>query len=216
MTEQSKTGDASAPAAAITEEDLIKSLRELEGKKDEPAAATAPTEVTTSTLTKTAKEVVAEQGSEELKKAINVSSVLGEAVSLMGLHVDQSLKVLEKSIKAGGERDLSFASILTSMNKTIETLAEKVEAFGKEPTASATQRPVTAKTGEVLAKSADGDKPELKPEAVRAQVLAGLLNLQKTAPMGSQEQAGYVNATVKFESTGSIDDLTLAKAMKAA
>lgn len=208
--------DKTTPASeTVTEAELLKSLETLESKKQAEPEAAAPTAVAIEPLTKTAKDTVTEGASEALQKGLDVSPLLREITSLLGTHVDNSLKALEKSINSAANRDLSIANILESMQKSIDSLATKVEEYGKEPAAPASAREVSATTSEVLNKTVDagtGEKKDIDPKVARKNVLIGLESLVKSCD-DKVEQARLAHVTATFESAGKIQELDLKKAL---
>lgn len=218
---EAKKDDKAPAEGLVKEEDLLKSLNELEAKQPEADEKKDET-VETTVLEKTAKDVVEETASEDLKKAIDASSVLREFTGLMGSHVDKSLEQLQKSIQGSAERDLAVIRVLEGLKKSIDDNTAAIKAFGQEPGKPAADAGVTVTKDEVLEKTAkddktvDGKKPD--PAATRKQVLVGLESLAKTAAdagdMQTAQQIGH--ATAKFESAGEITDELLAKAINAA
>jgi len=203
----------------ITEEDLLKSLKGLEGKVEEEEGEKEK-KVETTNLDKSAADKVKEEASEELKKALEVSDVLSEVVGIIGVHVDSSLEAMQKSVQAAADRDLAMIRVLERLSKAVEANTEAVKKYGDEPTTgkSKTAEGDGANT-EILEKGADGGQGEKTPEekaaAMRGQIQAGLESLVKSADRGTQEQQQLINAAVKFESTGQIDDIMLQKAIGA-
>lgn len=194
----------------ITEEELQKSLATLEGKKDEPVVPAEPV-VAIEPLKKTAAQTVAENGSEEMRKALDVSTILREHVGLVGIHVDATLEALHKSLQGAAERDFAIIRILEKQNMTIEELRKTIETYGKQPTAPAVERKVNTQPTDVLKKAADGEAPKISKEMVKA----GLEKLAKTAGAGTQDFERWARVTAKFESTGQISDVDLLEASKA-
>lgn len=188
-------------ADQVTEEDLKKSLAQLEGKTEEKPAATEPV-VVTSKMEKTAAKALEETASAGLKQVLEVSDVLREVTNLQGLHVDNTLEVLQKSIQEGAERDLAVIRILQNMQKSIQDLAGKVEEFGKTPVGKVVA-PVQTVQEQILLKSA-ADKKSL----TKGQVLSALEGMAKSASNAGDE-AKYTNALIKFDSTGQISDQVL-------
>jgi PPE-repeat protein len=225
MTEKTQAPAATTEAAGtVSEEDLLKSLKALETPKETTGEAAAP-KVVTEALTKTAGEVVKEQAkTEDLKKALEEGGALSEFASLIGLHVDTSLGTLAKSVQAGAERDLAMISVMTSMKKSLDAMNERIEQFGNAPGGKPTSQTATKETPtttvKVLEKTAGGGStteqdPEKKRLQVRGQIKGGLETLAKSLPVGSPEQAAIVQAAVKFETTGQIDDVNMQKAIGA-
>jgi len=229
MTEEEKKAAAAAGTKSgaeagevVTEDQLLKSIQALETPTKEKDPKKDP-EVKIGGLEKTTAKAVADDGSEELKKALEVSDFLTEFAGLIGAHVDASLETLEKGVQAGAKRDLAVLGVLQSMQKSIDALAEQMKAFGAEPAGKPTTK--TAGAGEkveVLKKGAASDPKEggeedsLKKAALtKKHVMVGLSTLAKNAEQGSQDQQSAINATVTFETTGQISDEYLAKAIGA-
>jgi len=215
-TDETKTVSAEDAAAApetISEEDLRKSLEALETPKEEGKEEPKDPNVETATV-KTAADVVKEEGSEELKKALEISDVLTEFAGLIGAHVDQSIEVLQKSVHEAALRDLSVVKVLESLRKSLDENTEAIKAYGEQPGKPATTtKPSTGET-EVLQKGAeDGDK-QIDPEKLKQQVTIGLEHLVKSAKEAPERQA-FTNAAIAFESTGQINDAVLQKAIGA-
>lgn len=194
----------------ITEEDLQKSLATLEGKKEEVEAPKEPV-VAIEPLQKTAAQTVADHGSEEMRKALDVSSILREHVGLMGIHVDASLEALHKSLQGAAERDFAIIRVIEKQNETIESLRKTIEEYGKQPTAPASDRKVNTPPVDVLKKTADGSTPKVS----KVQIMTGLEKLAKAAGSGTPDFERWARATAKFESTGQISDVDLLEASKA-
>lgn len=214
-------GAAAAADGRVTEEDLLKSLTDLETKKPAEGEVKTDPVVEVAPLEKTAKDAIAETASEELKKALDVSSVLREVVSLLGGHQDVSLGALQKSIQAGAERDLAVIRVLGDLKKSIDENTAAIKAFGQEPGKPAAAAAITVTTTDVLEKSvkeAPAGKPAEQAAAVRRKVLVGLETLAKSASDAGDNAAAMSisHATAKFESAGEISDQLLAKAVAAA
>lgn len=209
-------------AGVVTENDLLKSIQEIEGKTPEPEATPEPTQVAVAALEKTARETIDEGASGELKKALDASKPLNEIVSLIGLHVDTSLKAMQKSIQESSNRDIAIVGAMTAMNKSIDSLKEVIEKIGGEPAAPAAARPVTAVTEDVLEKTVD-KQPAGKPDptdpkvqqATRRNVLNGLQKMVMDAPKGSAEQGQLQKALIRYESAHVIDENLAQRALKA-
>lgn len=211
----------------ISADDLLKSIQELEaGREDEPKG---PRQKAEKTEIQRASDTVEERASGPLRKALDVSETLEEITSLLGLHVDNALDELRKSVDGAAERDLAIARVLKDLKKSVDGLAAKVEQFGRQP-----GRPAGSFTGagrpnaaadtksEVLEKSASGEQksdgeqtPEQKRIQTRRQILSGLTELVKNAAQGSAEQSEFTRAAITFESAGQIKDEVLAKALAA-
>jgi len=209
----------------ITVEDLTKALEKLakEGKTEVPAA----TQVTTAPLKKTAEEVLKEQATQPLRKALDASSALQEFATIMGLHVDESLQSMQKSIDQAAERDLYvtqtlakcvevLADVVARVDEAIENpalaeevkdLAKKIEEFGDKPV----QKP-KSQQAQVLQKTVE--EPAEKPALDRKGIVSALETLAKSTTNPS-EATELLGAIATFESTGKINDQMLFKAMQA-
>lgn len=196
----------------ITEEALQKTLAELEGAVEEIKPPADP-KVVIEPLRKTAAETVADNGSEVMRKALDVSTVLREHVGLVGIHVDEALESMHKSLQNAAERDFAIIRVLERQGETIEELRKTIEEFGKQPTAPAAARKANTVVVDVLKKTAGVGADERK--ITRDQVKQGLEMLAKTAGAGTPDFMRYVTAISKFESTGQIADRDLLEATKA-
>jgi len=217
MADKTNQPGAANAAGAVTEEDLLKSIKELEAKTEETPAAAAEPEVKTAELAKSAAAAVKEGASEELKKSLDVSTALTEIVGLLGAHVDSSLEALQKSVQGSAERDLAFVRVITDLKKSVDDLAAQVKAFGDQPGTPASKQAPAAAATEVLNKSAGAGqqtKQEVDPAKVRREISNGLERLAKSATAGSPEADRYIKAAIQFESTGKIDDGVLAEVKK--
>lgn len=203
--------------AVVSEEDLLKSLTDLETKA-KPAAESGGELVQVGSLKKSASDTLGELASENLRKAIDVSEVLDEAIALMGVHVDRSLESLQKSIQAGAERDHAIVRVLGDLKKSIDANTEAMAALLDTPAAPAAMRPVTTPAGQVLMKSTTSPAPQAQatkdPKQIRDGVLAGLERLVKSTT-NSGEASRLSSALIKFETTGTISDADMAAALKA-
>lgn len=197
----------------VSEDELLKSIEELEGKKEEKKEDLPEPTVKAEELKKTVQDTVEEKGSETLKKALDVSETLSEFAGIVGMHVDEALQTLQKSLQGSADRDLAFTRVLTNMQKSIDSLAAKVEAFGEEP-----GQEKSVNREEVLEKGTggekDGEKKQPKPGEVRKQVIVGLQELAKHAK-DEHETNAIIRTTATFESTGKISDTDFARAMGA-
>lgn len=212
----------------ISADDLLKSIQELEaGREDEPKG---PRQKAEKTEVARASETIEERASSPLRKALDVSETLEEITSLLGLHVDNALDELRKSVDGAAERDLAIARVLKDLKKSVDSLAEKVERFGRQPgkpagsfTGAGKPNAAADTKSEVLEKSASGSPqqaeadqtPEQKRIQTRRQILSGLTELVKNAAQGSAEQSEFTRAAITFESAGQIKDEVLAKALAA-
>lgn len=202
----------------VTEDDLVKSLATLEGKVVAPEAVAAPV-VAVQPLQKTAGETVDELGSANLKKALDVSEVLDEAIALMGVHVDRSLESMQKSLESAAQRDLSIVGILTALKKSIDDNTETVKQLLDMPSNPAGTRPVVTDAGQVLNKSTQAVSEPAATAAsavdLKKSILSGLETLVKSATVTSSEGARLSSALIKFESTGQISDADMSAALQA-
>jgi len=208
---QTQTGQQDVQV--VTTEDLLKSLAEVEGKAPEKKDPPAP-EAVTVTLTKGLKDEINGNGSAELKKALEVSKVLGETVGHMGTHVDNVLQTMAKNYNDQQKVNLSIVTCLVEMKKSLDANTAALAEIGKQPGAPAAG---AAPKTEVLHKSvvAEGlEGPEAKA-AARKQVLTGLELLTKSLQPEDPRSKQYAAALVKFESTGKISDSMLTEALKA-
>lgn len=205
------------PGDRITEDELLKSLQEVEQKVEQPAAKPAEPKVEVVTLTKSMDDTVAEFGSENLKRAIDVSDVVAEMSTLLGIHVDRSLSTLEKSIHAAAARDVAVLAGLTALRKSIDANTEAMKALGDQPGVAASRRPVTATQEQILAKNIQGtERPpaQVSPAALRKSITDGLSRrLLATRAENPGEAHRIQQALVKFESTGQISDSDMASAL---
>ena len=159
MGEESKKDDTKKTEGAVTEDELLKSLTALEGKKPEEEKPAVDAKVETAKLEKSAADKIAEEASDELKKALDVSSALSEITSLIGAHVDDSLQTLQKSIQATADRDQKFVAVLEGFAKSLADFGEQIAAFGGTP-AKKPEAKVDAGKVEVLKKSVDTGEGE--------------------------------------------------------
>jgi len=213
MSEKAAEKATEEKVEALTEESLLKSIQDLEAKKEEPKAEEAKPEIKTAELEKKASDVVESGASEDLKKALDVSETLKEFADLIGTHVDDSLNALQKSVHAGAERDLAIVRVIKSLGERIEALGDKIEAYGQEPTSPAKAREIKAKAEEVLEKSGESAKSESKPDfkAARGNLMAGLEHLVKNAATPDDANR-YTHTLIKFETTGQISESDFAAA----
>jgi hypothetical protein len=212
------TTTAGAAGEQVTQEALLKSLEELEGKTATTKAPVATT-VVVEPLAKSAATVIAEQGTETLKKALDVSAPLKEVVTLLGAHVDTIQAQMQKSLQASANRDLSILGVLEKLQKSIDANTAAVEAYGKTPANTPGSRASEVRSSEVLNKSTTGagagKDGEPSAAVVRKQVLQGLEILAKSQPPASKESMQYVRAISTLESTGKISDEMLLAANNA-
>lgn len=200
----------------VTEEDLVKSLTDLEGKVEEVKAESA-TSVTIEPINKSTVDAIKDFGSETLRKSLDVSEVLDEVVTLMGAHVDETLATLEKSIKGAADRDMAMIRVLETLKKSIDSNTAAIDGLLNAPAAPAATRPITTAEGQILTKSVTAEKDPAAPQNatdLRKSVLGGLEKLIKST--GDKGEASRIsNALVKFESTGEISDQDMSAALKA-
>lgn len=200
-------------AAVVTEEELLKSIKDLEAKPEPKPEVVQEPEVKTTGITKSAASVVKEGASESLKKSLDVSAALTEIVGLLGSHVDTSLEALAKSVQSGAERDLAIVRVLGDLKKSVDKLAEQVKSYGDTPaTPASLKKPATEV--EVLQKSASQKSADADPSKVRREISNGLERLAKSVKVGSPESDRYIKAAIQFESTGKIEDGLLAEVQK--
>lgn len=204
----------------VTEEDLLKSIKELEAKTEAaPAPKAAEPEIAKVKLAKSTAEALREGASPSTKRALDVSDVLMDFVGLMGKHNDDALTTLQKSINAGAERDLAIVKVLGDLRKSIDANTAAIEKWGNVP-----PRPRSVPAAEVLHKSAgdntlDDKVVKLDPRTAKRQITQGLELLAKSLdpsnPRDQQKISDITNAAIKFEATGQIEERHIAAAQKA-
>lgn len=200
----------------VTEDDLMKSLATLEGKAKEVVEEATPT-VVTETLKKSTSDTIQELGSETLQKSLEVSEVLDEVVTVVGLHVDRSLDALQKSIQSNADRDMAMIRVLEGLKKSIDDNTAAVSKLMEQPSAPASSRPVTTQSGEILQKSVSAPAKETpNPQALRKSISTGLELLVKSNKDNPSNLHRFTQATLKFESAGQISDADMTEALKAA
>lgn len=218
MTKQTENTAGQKGTETVTEEDLLKSLSDLEGKKDEKKEEKKEPVIETAALKKSATDALAEGASEELKKSLDVSDTLKEITNLLGAHVDSSLETLQKSIQAGAERDLKMITVLTELKKSIDANTAAIEKFGETPAGkpAAVKTPAGGATVEVLKKSTTGGEGgEQQPAKIgKKDVLTVMESLVKSCTKGSGEEKRWIDATIKFESSGQISNADLVEVQK--
>lgn len=198
-----------AKKEVVTEEDLLKSLEKLEGKQDKPDEKKEQV-VKTPELKKSAQDEV--NGSGGLRKTLEVSAFLKSFSETIGLHVDQSLGTLQKSIADGAQRDLAIVRVLESLQKSIDGLKTEMAKFGDKP--ASTPKTISAGNGSsILEKSGVKEEKISTPDDTKKMVLAGLEKLAKAEKPGSPAYNRITSTVVKFESTGQISDVDLRNAM---
>jgi hypothetical protein len=208
-----------AQEVVVTEEDLLKSLRKLEGVADEPAAGTKVVKIVRAEqLMKSLSDRLEEEGSEVLKKSLDVSTPLAEFADLVGIHVDTSLTALQKSLEAAANRDMSVIAVIEKLAKSIETLTAKVEEYGAQPNGKPRSTGGDSTKTEPLEKGLKGGDGTPKPEdasKVKRQVLEGLEILAKSHAAGTPESQRWTTAAIKFETANAISDSDLNRALAA-
>lgn len=198
----------------VTEDELKKSIQALEAPPAKPEEKVTETVIETAPLAKTAQERIKE-APESLRKAFEVSATLTEFANLMGVHIDESLNTLKKSVQEGAERDHAFLRVVSDLKKSVETLTEEVKKLGGQPGKPAAAGELTVDEKGVLKKSTEAGDKKTDPVAARKRILTGLEIMAKSAASGSPEMTEIIHSTAKFESTGSISDEMLRKALAA-
>lgn len=197
-----------AEAKMVTAEDLTKTLKEIEGVKEEPKPE-PESKPETLQLKKSAE--VMKDAPEKLRKAIEVSDVLDEFTKTMGLHVDSLTEMMEKTVNGQANVSLGIVRALESMKKSIDSLSEQVKTFGELP-----GRPA----GAGKAKASDIAEPEKKQDGMsvaqaRTRILEGATKLAKSASPGTPDSQYWTNVAVKFETSGHIEQTDLKKVLEA-
>lgn len=200
-------------AQIVTEEDLQKALKVLVGAPEDPKDD-KPKVITLDILQKALADTVKDQGSPELKKAMESSTFLNEFVTLVGHHIDSSLKAFEKSLQASAERDQAFTAVLTKFNKSLDDNTAAISKFGEQPA------PKTADAKDVLEKgTVDGKVTTLKvdkdPKVARRQISLGLEKLAKGFDPKTQEFADWMKKATIFEAAGTIGQADMHAALRA-
>jgi len=223
MAEKTETAPAKRDpnVEVVTAEDLLKSLKELEGKTDAPAPKKEP--VVEKTKVPTTAEAIEEVKTGSLRKALDVSGALDEFCSTIGDHVDNVVETLQKAVNGSAERDHAIIRVLKDLRKSVDDLTTKVEAFGKTPAAvpktktaaSGAEKTEVLEKGVAIGEEKGDEDPKVIATRTRKQVLDGLDTLVKSVKIGSSEQQEYINAAVKFEVTGQISNQMLHKAISA-
>lgn len=207
MAEKPNEKDTETGAPVVTQEELLKSIQEVEGKvKDEEPAPEPRVEV--EDLSKSTAETVTENASEDLKKALSDSPALREIVKLVGFHVDNSLEALQKSVAKTAETQLAIAGSLQTLNKSIGSFGEKLDQFGEKPAAG--PKSTQSTSTEPLKKNTDGGN-EQAVQLTPSQVSEGLQDLMKSMEAGSPEAQAWASKIATFESTKTLDQPTLTK-----
>jgi hypothetical protein len=225
-----------ATKQTITEDELLKNIKALEadtkgkeGTKTEDLSKSADTEdAELKAIGDQIKELEAEieqledgkggegfeqhlreNGTEEMGKALDVSSILSEMAKSLGQYAEDLVEPALEAVKLAEARDTAVLSVLQGMKKSIDTLTETVAKWGKTPLLkSAAAGGIT-----VLEKNAAGggkQEEELSPKDTRKIMLKGLEILAKSAERGSPAMQKAVAAASVIESNGTIDqDLAL-------
>lgn len=195
----------------ISEEDLLKSIQELESDAEKTPTKPQPPTVEKVELKKSTADSLREQATGATKRALDVSDVLTDLVGLMGKHNDDALTTLQKSINAGAERDLAIVKVLVDLKKSVEVLTDRIETYGQEP-----RRPRSRLSkDDVLEKSTDGGPVKLDPRTAKRQITQGLEILAKSLAPTDPKYMDVQQAAIRFEATGVIDDRYIAAAQKA-
>jgi len=204
---------AKTPSAKVSEEDLIKKMKELEGKKEEEKPEeVAPPEVAPIVLAKSVDELA---GNEGLQKALDVSEPLSQMAAGLTKTVDAALEQMEKSANNQNDFNLSLLTTMEAMAKSIEEMQKKVEEYGSAPMAPRSTTPGSNNSGRDLLLKHAGAGDEAQREAPRDEVLRGLISLAKSADT-PEDQDHWSKVTSIFETTTQIDDGDLKQAMAAA
>lgn len=201
----------------VTQEDLAKSLAELEGKPAAAAAAVAKPEIRVVDDTKKTVTVVREGASEHLKKAIEISDVLAEFVGLIGSHSDEVIETFGKSLNDAAERDYALVRVIEGLKKSLDANTETLNALMNKP-----GRPAAAALDGgakilPLNKSLDATDPNAKtdPAVLRKSIIVGLEKLAKSYPAGSPDSQAWIKKTLQFESAGKLSNEDMASALSA-
>jgi len=189
----------------VTEDDLRKSLAEIEGKKIPAEPAKDPV-VATAVLEKNTRQSIEQHASTELKKALEVSPVLKEIVGSIALHNDAALEVLQKSIHEAAQRDLSVVRGLVELKKSIDANTEAIKLFGTAPAAAPKTTP-TAVATEVLEKNAAGATPAgtADPKKLDSKVVIQVLakSAMDATKAGETDEANkFTRIVTKIEAAG--------------
>jgi len=116
----------------VSEEDLVKSMKKLEGKADEekPEEEPGPPEIAQIVLAKSVDEL---KGNEGLQKALDVSEPLAQMAEAVTKTVDAALEQLEKTANNQNDFQLSLLTTMETMVKSLEAMQEKIEEYGSAP-----------------------------------------------------------------------------------
>lgn len=203
-------------AQVLTQDDLLKAIKELD--PNPPAAASAASTEPTVQTTPLAKaaDTLGKGGSENLRRVLDVSETLRDFAKAIGDHVDAITSPMSKSFQAQAEFNLATVKLIGDLKKSIDANTEAIKAFGKQPTAGKTPGVTTTKA-DLLTKSLTDNSGALDPSRTRRMITLGLEKLAKSFPPNSPEAQEYIQAAIKFESTGGtqISDHHLAAAKQA-
>jgi hypothetical protein len=208
-----KTGNTEG-VIEVTEEDLMKSLKEVAGTAPDPDK-TPEKKVVFTRLTKSFQDTLKEKASPEMVKALELSPFLQEFAGIVGSHVDGSLEQLTKSINGAAERDMVTVEALVALKKSIDDNTAAVQKFGEQPGAAAAAAAVTVGKDELLTKSIATDGKTVDGQLVKKNILKGLEALAKSHKPGTPEQSKWSQTLVRFESTNQITNADLAAAREA-
>lgn len=198
----------------LTESDLLKSIQALDPTtKVAPEPEPTP-QVKTAALNKSLNETIKTNGSDNLRRVLDVSSALRDFSDVVGQHIGELIEPMNKSIQAGAERDLAIIKVLQSLQKSIDDNTKAIKAFGKTPLDGKTPGVTTTKA-DLLQKSVSSQPVEIDPARAKRLVSAGLERLVKSLPPGDSRAQEYINAAVQFEATGQISDAMMVAAKEA-
>lgn len=197
----------------ITAEDLQKSLAELtKSAEKEPTEETPvekaveqkPAEVK---LAKSTAQAIAEDGSEDLKKTIDVSTVMADFANVLSKNTDNVLGELVKTINANHAINVEMVKALGAANERIESLEKTVaEALNLPQTPKAAKEDVLEK--KVANTEMPGGEAKLAKSAgeIKDQVNNALLALRKTVEAGgdTDKLARLDNSIVEFDVTSDV------------
>jgi hypothetical protein len=192
----------------VTEEDLLKSIQDLEAKAADTPKTPKPPSVAQVALAKSTTDAILEEAAPETRRALDVSDVLTDLVGLLGKYNDDALGTMQKSINAGAERDLAMVKVLGDLKKSVDDMGKKLEKFGGEPRQA---RSATAE--DLLHKAAPVQR--IDPTTTRRSIVQGLEHLVKSLPSSDPRVGEFIQAAIKFESTGQIEDRHIQAAQKA-
>lgn len=193
----------------ITEEELLKSLKDLEEKATEAVQEEQTATLAASTLAKS-MDSIRENASASTRRALDVSDVLTDIVGLMAQHNDTALSSMQKSVNAAAERDLAVVRVLGDLKKSVDDLKGEVKKYGEAPNI-----PRMPRREEVLNKSIGQKTEEADPRLAKRQIAQGLELLTKSVKPDDPKCSEYAGAAIKFETTGQISDNMLRLAQRA-